>query len=272
MVQLTDTIIKKAFDELNIDRKYFEIFKKEVERCYSELQKDCPDVDDEPEEESNVDASIRIYKEFMEYYVHEKEKGQSDTWAETYARNRLLSIEEYISYLEAYKAVEDKEEKEKELNIHVESVSEDPLFRKRYKYLFTELMDDPKKYAESYCNDYRRMIALGKSEIFAHAYADYHDNHLDESCIIYAQAYEIARNHGMDDINAFCFGDTCTEAVDHGVCLLTNQFLKRYQEDWQKDFYFTLIKHKFEESRHRQMSQSEELELWKESFGYEKPE
>ena len=76
MVQLTDNMIKTAFEELAVDGKYFDKFKKEAERCYAELQRDCPEDDDDPEEESNADASIRLTKEYMEYYVPEKEKIQ----------------------------------------------------------------------------------------------------------------------------------------------------------------------------------------------------
>lgn len=263
MVQLTDKMIEMAFDELAVDSKYFNKFKEVVERSYSEFQRDCPNDD---EDESNADVSIRFSKEFMEYYVLEKEKGHSDTWTETYAKSRCCRIEEYESYREAYYAIEKKEEKEKDLDIHVASMSTDPLFRKRYKYLFPEA-DDPKEAAENYCNDYRKMIALGKSEIYAHAFADYHDEHKEEFCVIYAQAYEMAKNQRMDDYEASRFGDTCIEAVDQGIWSYTKEFLKQYHEEWQKEFYFTLIKKNFEEAEQRKMSVKEEEEFRKSLFG-----
>lgn len=265
MVQLTDNLIEVAYEELAVDGKYFDKFKEEVERCYSELQRDCPD-DDDPEEESNADASIRLSKEFMEYFVQEIEKGQCDSWAETYARSCLPGIEEYSSYREAYYSIENEEDREKELDIHVASMSNDPLFRKRYKYLFTEITGDPKEATENYCNDYRRIIALGKSDIYAHAYADYHDDNKEAFCVFYAQAYELAKNHGMDDGDAYCFGDTCTEALDQGLWVEKDKFLKRYHEDWQKEFYYTLMKQDFEETEHRKMSPSEEKEFRRELF------
>lgn len=264
MEQLTDNMIKNAFDELAVDNKYFDKFKEVVERSYSELQRDCPNDD---EDESNADVSIRFSIEFMKYYVPEKEKGHCDTWADTYARNRCCRIEEYISYREAYDAIVEKENREKELDIHVASMSTDPLFRKRYKFLFTEIVGDPIEATENYCKDYRRMIALGKSEIYAHAYADHHDEYKDEFCTIYAQAYELAKKHGMDGGEAFRFGETCITAVDQGILSYTNEFLKLYQEEWQKEFYFTLIKQDFEESKHRKMTQQEEDKFWKSLFG-----
>ena len=264
---LTDNMIQTAFDELAVDGKYFDKFKEEVKRCYSELQKDCPDDEDDPEEESNADASIRLSKEFMEYFVPEKEKGHGDVWAETYAKCSIPGMEEYRSYREAYDAIEDSEEREKELDIHVASMSDDPLFRKRFKYLFTEILGDPKEFTESYCNDYRRMIALGKSETYAHAYADYHDEYKEVFCVIYAEAYELAKFHGMDDSDAYCFGDTCTDAVDQGLWVEKDKFLERYHENWQKEFYFTLMKQNFEETEHRKMIQSEEQEFRKDLFG-----
>ena len=257
MTQITDNMIKNAFDELAVDSKYFDKFKEMVKRSYLEQQRDNPDDD---EDESNADVSIRYSKEFMKYYVPEKEKGHCDIWAETYAKSRLWMSKEYEAYFEAYRAIEEIEDKEKELDIHVASMSIDPLFRKRYKYLFSEFEDDPKEATENYCKDYRRMIALGKSEFYAHAYADYHDD-------IYAQSYELAKEHGMGNRDASCFGDTCAEAVDQGMLSYTKEFLKQYHEEWQKDFYFYLIKQDFEERVHRKMSLKEEEKFRKSLFG-----
>ena len=266
MVQLTDNMIERAFDELAIDSKYFDKFKEVVECSYSEQQRDYPDDD---EDESNADVSIRYSKEFMKYYVPEKEKGHSDTWAETYARSRILRLKEYESYRNAYYALDVKENPKKELDIHIASMSTDPLFRERYEYMFlcSGIESDPKEAAENYCNDYRRMIALGKSEIYARAYADYHDECKEEFSVIYAQAFELAKKHGMDGGEAFRFGETCTTAVDQGIWLYTNEFLKLYHEEWQKDFYFILIKQNFEESEHRKMTQQEEEKFRKTLFG-----
>lgn len=266
MIQLTENMIKMAFDELAINEEFFEIFKEEVERLYSESQIDSLDNEEFSGEESYANIICFSIK-FMEYYVPEKKKGHCEAWAETYANSRLSRMKEYSSYRNAYYAVKNDEEKENELDIHVASMSDDPLFRKRYKFLFTEISGDPKEYAESYCNNYRGMIASGKSEIFAHAYADYHDEHDNKYfCVIYAKAYELAKSYGMNDRDAFYFGDISTEAVDQGVWSFTNEFLKRYHEKWQKDFYFTLIKNDFEESEHRKMSRAEEEKFMKELF------
>ena len=71
----------------------------------------------------------------------------------------------------------------------------------------------------------------------------------------------------MDGCEAYCFGETCTTAVDQGIWSYTNEFLKLYHEEWQKDFYFTLIKMDFEETEHRKMSQQEEVKFRKTLFG-----
>ena len=77
----------------------------------------------------------------------------------------------------------------------------------------------------------------------------------------------MAKKHGMDGCEAYRFGETCTTAVDQGILLQTKEFLKLYHEEWQKDFYFTLIKENFEESEHRKMSQQEEEKFRKSLFG-----
>jgi hypothetical protein len=127
--------------------------------------------------------------------------------------------------------------------------------------MFKECITNPKESTEEYTRTYHDLISKGKSEIYAHAYADYHDEHKEYFCDIYAQAYELAKKHGMDDSEAYCFGDTCTEAVDQGLWVEMDKFLKRYNEDWQKEFYFTLMKKDFEETEHRKMSSAEEKEI-----------
>ena len=71
----------------------------------------------------------------------------------------------------------------------------------------------------------------------------------------------------MNDGEPFRFGETCTTAVDQDIWSYTNEFLKLYHEEWQKDFYFTLIKENFEESEHRKMTQQEEEKFRKTLFG-----
>ena len=71
MTQITDNMIKNAFDELAVDNKYFDKFKEVVERSYSELQRGCPNDD---EDESNADVSIRFSIEFMNTMCLRKRK------------------------------------------------------------------------------------------------------------------------------------------------------------------------------------------------------
>ena len=90
---------------------------------------------------------------------------------------------------------------------------------------------------------YYSLINEGKSEVYAHAYAYVYvsNDYKPLFCEIYAEAYELATKHGMDSTQAYCFGDTCTDACDHGYEIFIDNFIKQYDEVWQREFYLKLI-------------------------------
>ena len=143
--------------------------------------------------------------------------------------------------------MESAEEKERELDIHTNSLSDDPLFRERYKELFKEPIEDPLRDAEQYVKVYRNLISKGKSDIYARAYAEAVNFDYQECfCDIYARAYELAINHGMNSSDAYFFGEYCTNAYDCGMVLEADDFVKKYKETWQKEFLFDLMREDFE--------------------------
>ena len=239
--ELTDTMIRQSFNNIEADEKYYKIYADEVKRCYQELQKDCPDDEDTTEEESNAYSSIDLTNDYIKYYIEEAEKGQCPKWCASVAKNSVTGGEDYWIYREAYDSLDSDEEKERELVIHTNSLSDDPIFRGRYISMFKECITNLRENTEEYTRLYHSLISKGKSEVYSRAYADIAADYDPFFCEIYADAYELASEHGMDSSDAYCFGDFCTEAVDQGLWGYINQFVERYHEQWQKEFYLKLI-------------------------------
>lgn len=258
--ELTDLMIRQSFEKTGVDQSYFSIYEAEAKRQFSALEKDCPNEDD------NVESSLALTNDYLKYYVEESEKGHCNKWADIFARYRVKHCPEETCVRLTLNTIDSEEEKEKEFDFHINSMSDDPIFRKRYKFLFNECDHNPRKLAELYCETYHRCIAEGKSILYAHAYADEIDYYKPNFCKIYAEAYETAIINGYDDFDAHNFGVVCVDAADDSFWVSISDYLRMYHEDWQKEFYFTLMKQEFEESEHRKMSQLEEQEYRKSLF------
>ena len=280
MIQLTDEIIKSTFDKLGLDEKFFPFFDKEVREAYDVYQQDIPDDDEVPEEESNVVMSLRLASKRTPIYAKEIEKGHSDKWAAVFANNQYESSDTLLNRLlqnknliisEAYDSIDNNEEKERELDIHIKSLSDDPIFAERYKSLFHDGIDFALEKAKEYCFVYHRCIQEGKSEVYANAFANEVNNYFDRYAPlkafndsrqrffidIYAEAVEQATNHRMNKDDAYSFGNCCSKiSVDNSWFEpFSNEFLKDYHEDWQKEFYLYLA-NKDHKKRYRQYMSS----------------
>ena len=260
IVELTENMIQDAFAKTGIDQKYYPQYEAEVKRRYKALQEDDPDYEESPDKD-NAHISIELTNEYIVYYVAEIEKGHCQQWANLYAFYSVSRENEYWIVRYALDAIE-KNERDKELDIHAKSINTDPIFVDRYIFLFDLGEPDVKEKAEDYCRAYHKCIELGKSEIYAHAYADVvNEDYYEEFCEIYAEAYEVATNHGQDDTEAYWFGEFCTDAADQGYWLKLDSFNKEFKEDWQKEFYMLLIKRELEQEEKRPLTAREIKEL-----------
>lgn len=265
MTELTDKLIQDAFAETSIDPKYYPQYEAEVKRRYKELQKEDPDYEESPDKD-NAHVSIDLTNEYIVYYVAEIEKGHCQQWAHSFADNLVLEENEESAIRSALEEL-NEEDKQKELEIHANSINIDPVFVERYTFLFDLGEPDVREKAEDYCRAYHKCIKQSKSDIYAHAYADaVNENYYEEYCEIYAEAYEVATNHGQDDSEAYLFGDFCTDAADQGYWLMLNKFKTEFKEDWQKEFYMLLIKRELEQEEKRPLTARELKELREEFF------
>lgn len=249
-VELTDTMIRDSFNKTRVDEKYYSIYEAEAKRCYDSLMKDCPDDDD------NLDSSLSLTDDYIKYYVEEAEKGHCHKWCESVAKEGVTYGNDECIYRIAYDNLGSDEEKIRELDIHTNSLSDDQIFRDRYKSMFEESVPNLIDNTEEYTRVYHSLIKEGKSNVYAHAYAYVSNDLKPLFCEIYAEAFELATQHGMDSSEAYCFGDFCTESCDQGYEVYIDCFLKQYNEDWEKEFYLHLICDEIKREEKREISSS----------------
>lgn len=274
MIQLTDDLIRDAFLKTGFDEKYIPVYEEKVKLTYNELQEDDPDDDETTEKESNVMSSIRITDDYISFYVEEFEKGHSERWASTFADTRCSEFNELYWVQEAYDSIDDNNQKEKDLDIHINSLGDDIIFRKRYKSLFHDGDFYPQEKAAEYCEIYHRCIKAGKSALYAHAFANEVNNYFndrgtdyDEHIVdIHAEAVEQAIEHGMDEDRAYLFGECCSDVCANGSWWMTSDYLKEYQEDWQKEFFLYLANKDYKHYKRCDMPEDELNELRREIY------
>lgn len=252
-IQLTNEFISETFAKTGVDAKYFPIYEAEIKRRYEDFQKENP----ENEEKYEDDYYDYIYDylspvdDYIQYYITEIEKGHSHKWAHSYALEKVTDEHEYTCIKNACNNFESEKELEKELFIHINSINNDPLFIKRYRQLIDDdgfMNEDLCKLAKDYCRQYLFCIDKGKSENYAQAYADsYNRGFSIESCKIQAQAYDLAKMHGMDNDEALGFADKCGEAWGGGLVHEIKSFFELYPKKWQKDFYISLMRRDYSE-------------------------
>lgn len=267
MIILTNDLIKSSFSETGLENEFLPVYMAEAKRCYDNLQKDEPDDEYTPDEFSNALWSLNHTKDYIIVYVQEIKKGHSASWAASFAKDTVYDEREPIIVKNALDTIDNKEDKEKEFEIHVNSLNLDPIFKERYKVLIDEYEPNARAMAEEYLKVYYRCVENGKSEAYSKAYADYANQGIyEEYCEVYAEAYEIAFNHEMKEIEAQLFGSFCSDAKDHGFILMLADFKKQYKEDWQKDFYLHLLCVDYEESEKRCLTKYEIEDIKKELY------
>lgn len=256
IIPLTDSLIRESFDKTGLAENYYSLFSKEAYRCYESLQKDMPDDNETTESDSNAIESLRQTSVYLKCYVTEINKGHCEKWAKSFARSFTHDNESlYHSVWNSINALENQEEGYSELEIHVNNISGEQLFRDRYKYLLIERCKKAYELAEKYTQIYKNCISEGKSHYYAHAYASINEDtesfdYLDE---IHAEAYEAACKHGIDDKEAYNFALSCTGADLDGYYASLEGFIRCYPKDWQKEYYITLM------CKHHKRNYNEEI-------------
>ena len=272
MKELTKSVIKDLFLNTGVDEKYFSYYETELKRRHKAFREEYPydeneDEEERAEDEKNEKACIECANDYIRYYVEEREKGHSHNWANCYALCCVSGFDEYELIHDVCDKFEDKGEKDRELTIHAKSINKDPLFVERFKNMVEWGNPDISEKTEEYCCAYHKCIKEGKSEIYAHAYAEaVNCDYTKECCVIYARANELALKHSPDTREAAWFGHEITEAVGRGCFLALRATSEKLKEIWQKDFFFSIICKEYEKEYHTTMPKEIIEEVKKELY------
>lgn len=258
--QLTEVMIRSSFEKTGVNEKYYPVYNKIVKRYFEDLSNEGLDQVEQTKDDNYAVSSLNLADEYIYYYVKEAEKGHCEQWCDIVADE---SDDDYKRYCIAYNSIENEEGREKELRIHANSLSEDPVFVERYIYLFKEQEEDSYEIAKEYSKAFHDCIDNGKSQYYAHgyAYAVSEKHYMEFFCKVFAKAFEAAKEHGKNDDVAIHFGDICTDAYDYGLFLSLGDYLKQYHEDWQIEFYSKMICEDEEQDRNRALTEIEKNEI-----------
>lgn len=191
--------------EKQIPEKYFEDFVAFVENDIKQM------VDDAELDEDEIGiAAIDFAVEYFEKYDIEIQKGHSKEWSHVYAVSGERHPHAFNDAYTAIKEIDPANAKE-ELILHCRNMGGDDLFTNHFIYLMEngEAFSDPDKQAEEYSAVYKEQIKLGKSEIFAHEYADLiaEGEYVEVYCFWYAKIYDESIQKGKPKDYAQLYAD-----------------------------------------------------------------
>jgi hypothetical protein len=226
MSQLSDRYyssgqLKEIAIKNNIPEKYYEDFIRQFE-MYVEILTNEGQLGDSELGEGGVRLSIRYIKRLDQ----EIQKGHGKKWADLYAD----SDEEHLhAFNDTYVAIKkyDPDLALEELKIHCKFLNGDELYEKRFIYLMeNEVVSDPDKQAATYSKIYKEQVALGKSLLFAHNYADWMANDVfnEPFAFGYATAYDKAISNGKPEKYAIVYANNLADY--YGENYLTSTEIK----------------------------------------------
>jgi len=175
MSELSDKYFSRE-ELLNIARKN-NIAEKHFEEFILRIEKDIQQMFDENQLRLDElgEAAVDFAVDFFNKYDNETRKGHSEEWARLYAEN---PEDHRHAFHDAYDSIRKTNPHQAlvELQLHCKAVGGDNCFTRYFIYLMENGCDledmSPDEWAASYSNIYKAQIANGRSEIFAHHYAD----------------------------------------------------------------------------------------------------
>ena len=224
--------------EKNIPEKYFKDFILFIEDDINQMTNDG-----ELRENEIGQSAIHFAIDYFNKFYKEIRKGHNEVWANLFSK----CIEEGSRAIdETYQSLKkiDPAKALKELEIHCKAVGGDDLYIKHFVYLIEVGVDNsapsPDEQAATYSKLFKEQIKQGKSEIFAHNYADLMAMHEYSELGCYAEAAEYEKS-----INA---GNT--EQYARAYAMKIAKYIENYcssYEEFLKEPYYNIERKKIEE-------------------------
>jgi len=214
----TETELLVIFKQDGNDEKYFSKFLAYYKVSFNELLEDHKNwTDDDFDEGDSVQASaLWSANDFIQKYIGFIEKGHGEEWSHQMAHS-LEGGERAVYFVHSDLEAINPELAKKELLLYTKALCGDEYFKKYYLLLF-EVQADPNgriETAQNYSRIFKEQVAKGKSEIYAHHYADYMaDGTYNEIyCEEYAFAFDKAINEKKSEVYARIYANKYASAL-----------------------------------------------------------
>jgi hypothetical protein len=214
----TEAELIEIFKKDNIDTKYNEKFITYYQSCFNELYEDHKDWnDDDWRDGDSVQASaLWCTNYFIKRYLELMAKGHGEEWAHELAHTAEEG-ERAVFFVYSDLSAINPELAKKELLIHAKSFGYDEYFEKHFIFLFEEVADPVGRIesAKNYSRIYKEQLSKGKSEIYAHHYADLisYGDYNEIYCEEYAFAFDKAISENKNENYAIVYADKYGSAL-----------------------------------------------------------
>ena len=196
----------------------------DLKNQYDEGDEDDEDCFFESIEKEVIQGALNIITEYSQIFMKEINSGHCGEWTDLVTREYSCSYDNYdeaIYYAYIDMSKKDKELAKKELNIYRKLLGEDELFEKHYIFLceYVGSGNTPTvEIARNYSKIYKQQIALGKSEVYSHYYAERNAYNIypELYCSKFAYAIEKAILKGFSRFNAIDIADSYANAIVNG--------------------------------------------------------
>ncbi len=204
----TEAEISAVFREREIDEKYFKRFYDSYIECFKEIYEDesknCNEEDIEEIGDYAHTSALTVTDMYIEIFLREKALNHGDEWAHAVAHAEEEESTYYFVYDDLNKS--NPELAKKELLILCQSYNEDEYFEKHFKYLYEEGsgFNGGAERARNYSKIYKEQLSKGKSNVYAHKYAELIASGDDPIyCEEFAYAYDKAISNGKNEEYAY---------------------------------------------------------------------
>lgn len=209
-------LLRKALENIAFQKKLNKLC---VDELLKVTEKTLIELETAPSE-GDADWAINYVEKYIQIFSEQVNLGHSYEWSSTFA-NEVFDYQDELARAFAFDAIFEKDEEKaiSDLRIFCNQINADELFTKQFIYLMQEGIghEEPnaEEQAHNYCVIFREQIKKGKSEIFAHRYADLSSckYYTDIYCFAYAIEFEKLIIEGFSEEFASTFATNIAEYI-----------------------------------------------------------
>lgn len=223
------------------DDIYSEYFIKQYEFAYG--------VFDEDQDWEDINESVEAHtlnyclNDYLSHFLKCIKNGHGPVWADKFAYNIMGNEVATLTYQEIMK--ENPELARFEINIYCNSLSNDDIFKNYYLFLIEkQCFRRTEQRTIEYVKIYKEQIDIGKSDFYAHHYADLRVSSKGFT-VLYCEAYTITYEKALNENKSIEYAELYAEKLGSYIANHCSSFS---QKDEYGDFDF-FHEHILEEMR-----------------------